>query len=396
MLRFALSPTKDMHIDDLRVAIFNYLHSLQINDNFIVRIEDIAKVKNIDGKDEEILMILEKFAIIHSQKLYQSENLHIHQTLAIRLLQEKKAFISIYNSKDKEDNLVDNKLDIKELKESKIPFVISLKKQNDDIDSFVILQEDGLPTLTFSSACDDMLSGVDFIIDKEENISNIQKQEYIKKALGYDLITKYAHLPTILNVVDDKFTIKWLLQEGFLPDAIINYLILLGNNNQAPKEIFTLPEALEWFKLENISTEAISFDIDKLKSINKEHIRLMDDKKLSTLFGFSEDNIGKLAKLYLQEVSTINQIDEKIKLVFSQKELIDGLAEEMKIIQDIILNAPMFQNFDDFKEYIISNSKIEEKKLLKSLRVLITGEEQGVDLSEIYPLIKSYITEIIL
>ncbi len=436
MLRFAPSPTGDMHIGNLRVAIFNYLYSLQINDEFIIRIEDTDKAKNIEGKDEEILLLLEKFAIIYSQKLYQSENLHIHQTLAIKLLEEKKAFICLCSAEDLEKDREKAKSNsiayrysgicmdsdiaqMQELKENKIPFVIRLKKPTsdtitqdvikgdittapNDIDSFVILKADGTPTYNFACACDDMLSGVNFIICGENHLSNTPKQKHIKTSLGYESETKYVHLPIILNMDgkkmgkrDDASGVKWLLEEGFLPDAIINYLILLGNNSQAPTEIFTLPEALEWFKLENISEKDVKFDIDRLRFINREHIRLMDDKKLSTLFGWSEDNIGKLAKNYLEEVSTTNEIDAKIKSIFSKKELNGEWAEEMKIIQDIIFDAPMFEEFNDFKKHIMDKSGLNSKKLFKPLRILMTGEEQGVELDKIYPLIKSYITEVI-
>lgn len=436
MLRFAPSPTGDMHIGNLRVAIFNYLYSLQIDDKFIVRIEDTDKARNIEGKDEEILMILEKFAIIHSQKLYQSENLHIHQTLAIRLIEEKKAFICLCSTEDLEKDREKAKSNSKayrysgicmdrdiakmqELKDNKTPFVIRLKKPSfdiinqdiikgdittaaNDVDSFVILRADGTPTYNFACACDDMLSGVNFIIRGEDHLSNTPKQKHIKTSLGYELETKYAHLPIILNMDgkkmskrDDASSVKWLLEEGFLPDAIINYLILLGNNTQAPTEIFTLPEALEWFKLESISKRAAKFDINKLRFINREHIKLMDDKKLSTLFGWSETNIGKLAKVYLEEVSTTNEIDAKIKSVFSTKELDGEWAEEMKTIQNIIFNAPVFEEFNDFKKHIMKESNLKGKKLFKPLRILMTGEEQGVELGEIYPLIKSYITEVV-
>jgi glutamyl-tRNA synthetase len=436
MLRFAPSPTGDMHIDDLRVAIFNYLYSLQINNDFIVRIEDTDKAKNIEAKDEEILLLLEKFAIIYSQKLYQSENLHIHQTLAIKLLKEKKAFICLCSAEDLEKDrekaksnsityrysgvCVDSDISqMQELKENKTPFVIRIKKPTSDIiiqdaikgdvtstpndvDSFVILRADGTPTHNFSSACDDILSGVNFIIQEEDNLSNALKQKHIKTSLGYESETKYAHLPIMLNMdgqkiskKDDTNGVKWLLEEGFLPDAIINYLILLGNNTQAPTEIFTLPEALKWFKLENISKQDVKFDINKLRFINREHIKLMDDKKLSTLFGWSENNIGKLAKIYLKEVSTTNEIGAKIKLIFSKKELNGEWAEEMKIIQDVIFDSPMIEEFNDFKKYITNKSGLNGAKLFKPLSLLMTGKEQGVELDEIYPLIKSYITEVV-
>ncbi|SHO80313.1 Glutamyl-tRNA(Gln) synthetase [hydrothermal vent metagenome] len=384
MLRFALSPIRDIYIDDLRVAIFNYLYSQKIADNFILRIEDIDKKRDIIGKDEEILMILEKFALPHSQLYYQSENLHIHQTLAIRLLQEQKAFIStcLLN-----ESSLDEKLDIDKLKNDGVPFVIRIKEPNGD--NFIILKEDNTPTQIFATACDDMLTGVDFIIRKDEYINDTPKQEYIKSQLGYDNETKYIDLPAILNPI----SVKSLLEDGFLPDAIINYLILIGN--RVPKEIFTMPEAIEWFELENISKEAIDFDIEKLKFLNREHLRLMDSAKLSSLFGFDDVDIGNLAKLYLQEVTTINELKIKIEEIFSPKDCSGEFGKEMKIIQEIIINAPMINSFEEFEKYIIAESGLKGEKLLNSLQLLITSSLNSPKLVDIYPLIKSYITEVV-
>ena len=102
MLRFAPSPTGDMHIGNLRVAILNFLVAKQRGESFLVRIEDTDKARNIEGKDTEIMQILEKFALVHDSVFHQSEHLHMHQTLAIRLLQENKAFVCVCTPDDLE------------------------------------------------------------------------------------------------------------------------------------------------------------------------------------------------------------------------------------------------------------------------------------------------------
>ena len=93
MLRFAPSPTGDMHIGHLRIAILNYLVSQQKDEQFLVRIEDLESQKNIEGKDSDIMMILEKFALKHDSVFHQSEHLNLYQTLSLRLLKEEKAFV---------------------------------------------------------------------------------------------------------------------------------------------------------------------------------------------------------------------------------------------------------------------------------------------------------------
>ena len=434
MLRFAPSPTGDMHIGNLRVAILNYLVAQQRDDGFLVRIEDTDTKRNIEGKDTEIMQILEKFALPHVNVFHQSEHLHMHQTLAIKLLEENKAFVCTCTPEqlqaDKETAKANNiayrysgrchdvdKSQHATLKASGMPFVIRIKKPTKEIvchdvlkadirtaphevDSFVILRTDGTPTYNFACACDDMLSGVTFIIRGEDHLSNTPKQKHIQTTLGYEADILYAHLPIILNSQgkklskrEDASSIKWLLEEGFVPDAIINYLLLLGNT-KVDSEIFTLPDAIKWFKLENLSTSAAKFDLTKLRFINREHLKRMDNKKLSTLFGFADEDIGKLLKLYLKEVSTTKELQSKLHTIFGKKSTNTQWAEQMKIVAKIIQDAPMINKFDDFEKYLIVKSGLQDKNLLKPLRLLLLGEESGPELSEIYPLIKPYITEV--
>ena len=432
MLRFATSPTGDMHIGTLRVAILNYLLAQQRHESFIVRIDDTDKERNIEGKDTEIMQILEKFALNHESVFHQSEHLHMHQTLAIRLLEEGKAFVCTCTAEQLEKDRYSgkcfdvDKTEHAKLKESAVPFVIRIKKPTEaivshdlikgelttatnDVDSFIILHTDGTPTYNFASACDDMISGVDFILQADDHLSNTAKQIHIKKQLGFDqeTINKtiYAHLPILLNTSgknmlnkkmlkqDDTSLVKWLFGEGFIPDAIINYLLLLGNS-KVPEEIFTLPEAIEWFKLENISKSETIFDIDKMRFINAEHLRRMDDRQLSTLFGFADADIGKLAKIYLEEASTIKELIAKIKPIFAAKNFEGEWGEQMRKMEVIVQNAPMINDFDAFKTYMMKESGLKDENFLKPLRLLLTGAQHGPELSDIYPLIKPYLLEV--
>ncbi len=429
MLRFAQSPTSDMHIDDLRAAILNYIVSQQHNEQFIIRIDDLEKEKNIEGKDTEIMQILEKFALNHESVFHQSEHLHMYQTMAIKLLKEKKAFLCIctpqetntHKEKLKNNNVdkeyiesyngmcIDASYNIDALKEEKTPFTIRIKQpeapimyhdliQGDmttapnEIDAFVILHEDGTPSKEFASACDDMLSDVTMVISDKKHLLDTAKQIHIKEQLGFDANIHYAHLPIISNTPDDP-SIKWLFEQGYIPDAIINYLLLIGTPN-TPKKIFTLPEAINWFKLENISSTEATFDIDRLRFINREHLKRIDDKLLSSLFGFADADVGKLVKLYLQEASTINELALKIRPIFAPKHFESRLAEEMKQLQKIIVDAPMIHNFDDFKKHLMHHSGFNERDFSLALRLLLTGAKEGPNLADIYPLIKSYLLEI--
>jgi len=415
MFRFALSPTEDMHIGDMRVALINYILSRQKGEPFALRIEEIDKEHNLEGKDQEIKDILKKFAIEPEMIFYQSENLSRHQQFATSLLESNKAFACICRPEENKPyrcsgKCRENQQEVKShISKEKTPYVIrinipdspvtfidSIKSEitstPEEIDSFIILQADTTPTDDFSTACDDMLIDISMIIRAEEYLSNTPSQIHIKKMIGYPKQIQYAHLPPI-DSNGDQYSIKYLLEMGFLPDAIINYLLQLGNKTN--EEIFTLPDAIEWFDLNNISKYPVKFDIDKLRFINKQHLLRMDDKKLSSLFDFADADIGKLIKIYLDEASTINELCSKIEPIFAPKRLVDKHASQMQTISSIIIDAPMFNQFEQFKEYIVEKSGLNGETLLDPLRILMTGASSGPELSDIYSLIKPYITQIV-
>jgi glutamyl-tRNA synthetase len=406
MYRFAPSLTKNMNIDNLRIALFNFICAKQTGDMFIVRMEDTDKAKIIEHKDQEILDILAIFGITYDSLYYQSENFKYHLQFASTLMNKGKAFACFCKTDKCSGKCINISQD--ELLNNNLPFTIRIKKpiddihfedtiegeitfKSEDVDSFVIMRKDKYPTYNFACSTDDMIQGIKYIIREEAHISNTPKQEHIRKSLGYEEEIKYAHLPSILNTKDDQSNVKWLLDKGYMPEAIINYLILLGN--EVPTEIFSLAEAMTWFKLDKVSKSTEKFDINKLKFLNKEHIKLVEDVELSKRIGYSCASIGKLAKLYTQEVDTTAQIKEKVDLIFSQKKS-DEYQEGLDKLKDIVKNAPYFENFNEFKKYLEEKSKLRGQKFLNLLKILLIGEESGPDLGDLYPLIRNYIQEI--
>ncbi len=415
MLRFAPLPIGDMHINELRVAILSYLIAQQKKERFIVRIDDTDKEKVIEGKDTEIMQILEKFALNHDTVLHQSEKMHLYQTLAIGLLEKNKAFVCTCGDEPLQNERYSgrcfeaDKEELAKLKNSCTPFVVRIKKpelpiiyhdamrgevesSQSEIDSFVILDANGTPTHNFASACADMLLGVTMIISTQAHILDTAKQKHIKMQLGYEEVTDYVHLPDILSD-QENLTVKWLFEQGFIPDAIINYLLLLGYTD-SPSEIFTLPEAIEWFRLEKLSKDTVTFDLEKLRFINREHLKKMNDRDLSTLFGFADAAIGKLAKLYLEEASTLKELEAKIHPIFAPKDFEGVWEPQMRTLEEIIQNAPMIDSFEAFKHYMLDQSGFEAGHFFKPLRLLLTGAEYGPELCDIYPFIKPYLLEI--
>jgi len=430
MLRFAPSPTGDMHIGNLRVAIFNHIVATQRSEDLIVRIEDTDKERNIEGKDKEILDILGLFDIKYKDVIYQSKNLHFHQQFGVDLLRKKRAFNCFCSDEtlDEKRELAKKRnrayrydgtceeLSAQETIDNEKPFVVRIKKpmapisftdyikgeltfEPANIDSFIILRQDKNPTYNFACAIDDMLSDISLVIRGEDHISNTPKQEAVRLAIGYDKTIEYAHLPIILNNMgkkmskrDDASSVKWLLEEGFLPSAIANYLILIGN--KTPKEIFTMSEAIEWFDLKKISRAPARFDIDKLRFINNEHLRAMDETELSRYLGFADAQVGFAAKIYLDEASTLKDLRPKIKAIFDKKSFDGEYGEQMRTLQKLILEADYFEEFNDLKSYLMKESGLKGKNFFKPIRLLFTGVEHGPDVGELYAHLKNYIKEI--
>ena len=430
MLRFAPSPTGDMHVGNLRVAIFNYIVSRQRGEKFLIRIEDTDKERNIEGKDKEILDILNLFGIKYDQVVYQSSNFHIHQQMAKKLLEEKKAFVCFcdeeelkfqrekakiekrpYRYSGKCENLT--KSEIEKLMAKKKPYVVRLRKPSENIrfkdeikgefdfspfevDSFVILRSDFTPTYNFACAIDDMLYDISLVIRGEDHLSNTPKQIHVRNALGYNKEIKYAHLPIILNEEGKKLSkrenhasVKWLLEEGFLPDAIANYLILLGNSFE--KEVFTIDEAIEFFDLNKISKAPAKFDLEKLKFLNKEHLKRIQN--ISSLLGYNK-MYEDLLKIFRDESVTLKEIREKFDKVFKKAED-NEFKEEREILKKEILEKELEENYDEFKKRIMKNTGLKGKKLFMPLRELFINQKHGAEIKDLYKAMKPYLKEVI-
>ncbi|WP_457743986.1 glutamate--tRNA ligase [Sulfurimonas sp.] len=431
MLRFAPSPTGDMNIANLRVALFNYIVAKQKGEDLVIRIEDTDKEKNIEGKDKEILEILALFGIEYSQVIYQSQNIRFHSAMALQLLHDKKAFSCFCSSQWLENKQEEDKKDKKAYRyddacrnlpaelviDNTAPFTVRIARPDkpiiikdyirgevsfepDAVDSFIIMRQDKTPTYYFACAVDDMLSDISIVIRSEDYMSSLPKQEHIRNSLNYDKKIEYAHLPIILNddgkkmsKRDDASSVKWLLEEGYLPEAISNYLILIGN--KPPKEIFNTQEAIEWFSLDNISKSPARFDINMLKDINREHLKNLDAKELSRYVGFADEEIGELARIYLEEARTTKELKSKISPIFATRDIPQELEKSVKLLKETIIKAPYFEEYDDFEKFLMKETGLKENNFFKPLRLLLTNAEHGPDISAIYRYLKNYLGEII-
>ena len=431
MFRFAFPSTRDMHIGDLRIALYNFMCATQANDGLVIRIEDGDRKNIIEGKDQEVLDMLALFGISYTNVYYQSTHFKYHLQFASTFLDRKKAFICFCTEKDIEakkekartqgqlyhyDGTCEN-LESNTVLNNPHSFVIRMKKPDhtiayedqikghttyapQEIDSFVIMGTDKYPTYTFACACDDMLQGVSTIIRNEALMLSSPKEEFIRNSLGYDQAITYVHLPSILTLTgeeictnEDAFSIQSLLDQGFMPESILNYLILLGNDT--PVEIFNMQEAITWFDIKRISQSPVFFEHEKLCFINREHIKRLSNMELSKRIGFACENVGRMAKLYAEEVSTTFEIKQKIDTLFAKKKFYPKFEQESEALQSLILNAPYLETFATFENYLLEHSTLKGDAFYKPLRYWLTGAEDGPELALLYPLLKNYLKEIV-
>ena len=424
MLRFAINSTKNLNINDLRLALLNYIRAKQKNEDFIIRIDDTEKSKDTEGFDKQILELISLFSFDYKGAVNQSDNLKYHQKIAMQLMSQKKAF-ACFCSEEKLNQLKEeakNKgkvysydgfcstLSDETVLNCNAPFTVRIQKADKNIefddlikgktsfkpfelDSFFILNHEKLPTKIYASAIDDMLYNISSIIKEDTELLNTAREIYVRNQLSYDIDIEYIHISSLKNSSSEgNISIKSLLDEGILPAAIANYLVLLGN--ETPKEIFTLEEAIEWFDINKISKDEVLFNIEDLKALNKKHLEQIDNLRLSKLLGFADEDLGALAKLFLSDCSTLNELKENMDLIFNKKK--NSLDDKnYDAVKNNLLKAPFFEDLSSLLSFLNKKTDINNEDLEKSLAFIIKNKEGGPTLSRIYPLIKNYLGEIV-
>ncbi len=419
MLKISLSSINDLNIEDLRIALFNYILSKKLNESLLIEIEDCKKNEENIQKDKKNLELLELFSIGSSHIIYQSDSLKYHQKMAMQLLVQKKAF-SCFCSNEKlkeleQDAKINNlsyryddfcsTLSDETVLSVNAPFTIRIKAPENKIkindllnsklenlellDSFIILNHEKKATYNYASAITDMLYDITTIVKNEYNFTDSLEQTHIRQSLGYDKKINYLHVNKITN---GNISINSLIEDGYLPVAIANYLVLLGN--KVATSIFSLEDAVEWFDVNNLSKETLFFDIEELKQINKTHLELLDNLRLSKLLGFSDNDIGKLGKLYLKNCYTLKEIKIKIENIFIENEPLKNFEKEFVLLKNTLKNTPFFEEYNDFEKYIFETTNLEKEVVLKLLNYIFTNQDE-ITLHDIYPHIKNYLGEIV-
>ena len=318
--RFAPSPTGDLHLGGARTALFNYLFAKKMKGKFLLRIEDTDLKRSDSSLSQKILDDLKWLNIPwDEQVVFQQNNYSQHQQIIDKLLDEGLAFRCFTNNENLTNSTWDNTAkknaafrspwrnhNVNELPTEK--FVVRFKIPSEPskinfsdkirgelswslstIEDFVIARSDGTATYNLAVVVDDHDMNISHVIRGEDHLTNTVKQLLIYQALNW-LPPKFAHIPLIHNSVgeklskrDGKSNMLDFKKEGFLPDAMLNYIARLGWSYK-DEDFFNLKQAISWFTLEGVGKSPSKFDIKKLLHISKKHLALKPENELQKLF----------------------------------------------------------------------------------------------------------------
>lgn len=280
-VRIAPSPTGIPHIGNTRTALFNFLFARHHKGNFILRIEDTDQARIVPGAEEAIKEILTWLGLTPDEFYRQSERLDLYKKAVEELLKKGLArkdegAVRFIVQKGKTVSWNDK------VGDKHISF------QTDDIEDFVILKSDGFPTYHLANVVDDHEMKISHVMRGDEWISSTPKHILLYEAFGWEPPV-FAHLPVILGPDKTKLSKRHGAEsalayrdKGYLKEALINFMLLLGWTHPKQKEIFSIDEAIKLFDLKDINTNSPVFDIKKLEWMNGKYIRKTPDDELAT------------------------------------------------------------------------------------------------------------------
>ena len=454
-VRFAPSPTGPFHIGGARSALFNWLVARNKNGKFLVRVEDTDLARSTRESEENIKAALKWLGLNWDEGIdvggengpyRQTERLDIYHKEIQRLLDEGKAYYCYCTEEELEESrtqqLAEGKTPvyndhcrslteekIEKYKESGRKPVIRLRVPKEGVfafddmvrghvtfqaagvGDFIIMKSDGIPVYNFAVVVDDALMNITHVIRAEEHLSNTPRQIAIYQALGYD-IPKFGHISLILGSDHKKMSkrhgatsVDEYRKMGYLPDAVVNYLALLGWAPKGEQEIFTREELIEQFSMKRVSANDAVFDIEKLNWINFQYMKQLSPEELLELTlpfiinaGYITGPLSDEKKEWLKKVVWFvrdhlyygAQTPENVKIFFEEmstitdKEMLDIMNRETSkmIIKSF---AEKLSDLDTFNESSIKDvfsnlmkeSGIKGKAAFEPVRIALTGEIHG-------------------
>lgn len=426
--RYAPSPTGRMHVGNLRTALYAYLIAKHSDGDFLLRIEDTDRERYVEGAIEIIYNTLKYTGLIHDEgpdkdggvgPYVQSERQAsgIYLEYAKKLVEKKEAYYCFCDAKRLESLKSDvngeslmkydkhclhlTEEEIKEKLDSGMPYVIrqnnpiegktsfydeiygEISVDNSELDDMVLIKSDGYPTYNFANVVDDHLMGITHVVRGNEYLSSSPKYNRLYNAFGWE-VPVYVHCPLITDENHKKLSkrsghssFEDLLEQGYISEAIINYVALLGWSPEDDKEIFTLDELIKEFNYKNISKSPAVFDMVKLSWLNGEYLKAMDN-----------DKFFDLALPYIKEV---------IKKDLDLKKIAGMVKTRIETLLDIKEHIDFFESMQDYdiSMYTHKKMKTNEESSLKVLQEVLPLLQEQEDYSNdaLYSLLAKYVAD---
>ncbi len=368
--RFAPSPTGFMHVGNLRTALYEYLIARSLNGKFVLRIEDTDRERLVPGAENVIYDTLKQVGMTHDEgpdvggpygPYVQSQRKDIYLPYAQELVKNGKAYYC-FCTKERLDSLSQADAfggydrhcrdlpqeEVDKLLQQGVPYVIRQKMpvtgatsftdavygeitiENTELEDQILIKSDGYPTYNFANVIDDHLMHITHVVRGCEYLTSTPKYNLLYEAFGWEVPT-YVHLPMIMGRNEDGSVSKLskrhgatgfadLVSDGYLPQAIINYIALLGWCSKDNREVFTLQELEAHFSIDGISKSQSVFDYDKLTWLNGEYLRAMSPEAFTSLampgyrqvFPQTELDWALLSSILQPRVTKLNQIPDMI------------------------------------------------------------------------------------
>lgn len=398
--RFAPSPTGLLHIGNARAALFNYLYARQYKGTFILRIEDTDKARSKPEFEKDIIESLKWLGLSWDIEFRQSDRLGIYKGYINQLLKEAKAYEKggaiYFNVKSQIENL--KTVEFNDLIRGKIATPVEV------IDDFVIIKSDGTPLFLFTNVIDDFKMGVTHVIRGEDHISNTPRQILLANALGITF-PQYGHIPIVLAIDRSKMSkrhgavaIAEFKEQGYLPEAMVNSMVLLGWNPGDEREYFSLHELEKAFSLDRVQSGGAIFNIEKLDSLNSHYIKsLSDGGLLEKLRPYAERvekterefalRVVKITKDRLKKLTEFENLswylfDEPAvdvkALVFKKstpEKTKKGLQESMKILAVIDTAKWNETTIQSALAEVVKDNKLSNGDVFWAARYALSGQE---------------------
>lgn len=442
-VRFAPSPTGHLHIGGLRTAFFNWLFARHNNGVFLLRIEDTDTERSTKEYLDSILTTFEWVDLTSDEPiLIQSQRIKEHTALIAQLLKQGKAY-KCYCSQEEVTERYHRQHGQTKLSEDfvkydgkcraakdqpDVPAAIRfalpegrtvvgfndlirgrIEVATDQLDDFIIARSDGTPMYNFVVVCDDAHMRISHIIRGEEHISNTPKQILLYEALHFPL-PQFAHTPMILGPDGNKLSkrdaatsVLEYKEDGYLPDALLNYLVRLSWSH-GDQEIFTRQELINYFTLDNVGKKGAIFDPQKLAWVNGVYMRAKDPQELlnaittdvqstikETLSGWSQDQIKQAIVLFRERVNTLGELVDQLRLLhdgpqeYKQADIDKWITPEtldyLKAMVNSFEEQPhVFKSSEDVSALLGDMSKrlgVKLVTLAQPIRIALLGSSEG-------------------